>query len=119
MCLRFSQILSLEGACFVAVATQVVTEEGLKRCKIDKFEYATNHAPPNGGFSMIYNPWGQELVKRLPPGEEGILIAEVDLTLKRLAKQNLDVVGHYCRPDQLSLRVNKYPARAVHYANDP
>lgn len=119
MCLRFSQIVALEGACFVAVATQVVTEEGLKRCRIDKFNYATSHPAHQGGFSMIYNPWGQELVKRLDPSEEGILIAEVDLTLKRLAKQNLDVVGHYCRPDQLSLRVNKHAASAVHYANEP
>ncbi|CAI6059890.1 unnamed protein product [Clonostachys chloroleuca] len=119
MCLRFSQIVSLEGACFVAVATQVLTKESLKRCRVDQFEYATNHLTHGGGFSMIYNPWGEELVERLDPSEEGILIAEVDLSLKRLAKQNLDVVGHYCRPDQLSLRVNKYPARAVHYASEP
>ncbi|VUC35673.1 unnamed protein product [Clonostachys rosea] len=119
MCLRFSQIVALEGACFVAVATQVLTKESRKKCRVDSFEYATNHGENGGGFSMIYNPWGQELVERLDPSEEGILIAEVDLSLKRLAKQNLDVVGHYCRPDQLSLRVNQHPARAVHYAKDP
>ncbi|KAG9953634.1 aliphatic nitrilase, partial [Aureobasidium melanogenum] len=119
MCSRFSQIVALEGACFVAVATQVMTQESLKRCKVEKFDYATNHPEHGGGFSMIYNPWGDELVERLDPSKEGILIAEVDLSLKRLAKQNLDVVGHYCRPDQLSLRVNKHAARAVHYAADP
>ena len=118
MCLRFSQIVALEGACFVAVATQVLPKESLKRCRVDEFAYA-NCPEHGGGFSMIYSPWGDELVERLDPSEEGILVAEVDLSLKRLAKQCLDVVGHYCRPDQLSLRVNKYPARPVHYANEP
>ncbi|KAF4126962.1 putative amidohydrolase [Geosmithia morbida] len=119
VCMHLSRSVALEGACFVAVASQVMSEESLKRCRIEDFNYATSHAAPNGGFSMIYNPWGKELVKRLDPGEEGILVAEVDLSVKRFAKQNLDVVGHYCRPDQLSLRVNKYAARPVHYASDP
>ncbi|KEQ57913.1 aliphatic nitrilase [Aureobasidium melanogenum CBS 110374] len=110
---------NVDGACYVAVATQVMTRDSFKRCRVDNFAYANNHPEHGGGFSMIYNPWADELVERLDPSKEGILIAEVDLSLKRLAKQNLDVVGHYCRPDQLSLRVNKHAARAVHYAADP
>ncbi|CRK13488.1 hypothetical protein BN1708_010828 [Verticillium longisporum] len=102
MYLRFSQIVALEGTCFVMVSTQIVREESKKRCRIDKFDYAS-----------------AELAKRLPPGEEGILYADVDLAEKTKAKQNLDIVGHYCRPDQLSLRVNRYPAKPVHYAADP
>ena len=117
--LTFSQILALEGTCFVMVCTQVVSEESKKRCRLDEFGYATNKSGSGGGFSMIYSPWGQELVKRLPPGEEGILYADVDLAEKVKAKQNLDTVGHYCRPDQLSLRVNRYPARPVFYAAEP
>ncbi|KAF3361363.1 Alpha-actinin-like protein 1 [Verticillium dahliae VDG1] len=120
MCLRFSQIVALEGTCFVMVSTQIVREESKKRCRIDKFDYASAvQQGDGGGFSMIYSPWGQELAKRLPPGEEGILYADVDLAEKTKAKQNLDIVGHYCRPDQSSLRVNRYPARPVHYAADP
>ncbi|KAK6199068.1 aspartic proteinase precursor [Pestalotiopsis sp. IQ-011] len=117
--LTFSQIVALEGACFVMVCTQVVSEELKKRCRIDEFPYATSTAESGGGFSMIFSPFGQELVKRLPPGQEGILYADVDLSEKLKAKQNLDTVGHYCRPDQLSLRVNKYAARPVHYAKEP
>ncbi|TDZ24163.1 Nitrilase [Colletotrichum orbiculare MAFF 240422] len=119
MSLRFSQIVALEGACFVMVCTQICAEESKKRCRIDDFAYANATPGHGGGFGMIYSPWGRELAARLPPGEEGILYAVVDLAEKAKAKQNLDIVGHYCRPDQLSLRVNKYPARPVHYAADP
>lgn len=117
--LVFSRILALEGTCFVMVCTQVVSEESKKRLGLDEFEYASCYPGNGGGFSMIFSPWGQELATRLPPAEEGILYAEVDLSEKIKAKQNLDIVGHYCRPDQLSLRVNKYPARPVFYAAEP
>ncbi|EEY22198.1 aliphatic nitrilase [Verticillium alfalfae VaMs.102] len=118
--LRYYELSPSRGTCFVMVSTQIVREESKKRCRIDKFDYASAvQQGDGGGFSMIYSPWGQELAKRLPPGEEGILYADVDLAEKTKAKQNLDIVGHYCRPDQLSLRVNKYPARPVHYAADP
>ncbi|CAN8105503.1 unnamed protein product [Discula destructiva] len=119
MSMRFSQIVALEGACFVMVCTQVVSEEGKKKCRIEDFGYANSTTGGDGGFSMIYSPMGDELVARPPPGQECILYADVDLALKAKAKQNLDIVGHYCRPDQLSLRVNKYPARPVFYAADP
>ncbi|KAK7711793.1 hypothetical protein SLS64_005060 [Diaporthe eres] len=119
MSMRFSQIVALEGACFVMVCTQVVSEESKKKCRIEDFGYANCTPGSGGGFSMIYSPMGDELVERPPPGEECILYADVDLALKAKAKQNLDIVGHYCRPDQLSLRVNKYPARPVFYAAEP
>ncbi|KAK7707843.1 hypothetical protein SLS63_013639 [Diaporthe eres] len=111
MSMRFSQIVALEGACFVMVCTQVVSEESKKKCRIEDFGYANCTPGSGGGFSMIYSPMGDELVERPPPGEECILYADVDLALKAKAKQNLDIVGHYCRPDQLSLRVNKPPSK--------
>lgn len=64
---------------------------------------------------MIFNPFGEKLVKPLGTGEEGSLYAHVDLHHRRLAQQNVDLVGHYSRPDQLSLRVNKYVAKPVFF----
>lgn len=70
---------------------------------------------PGGGFSMIYGPDGAELAKPLDPGEEGILYADIDVSSRALAKHNLDTVGHYSRPDLLSLRVTKHPGSQVHF----
>jgi nitrilase len=38
--------------------------------------------------------------------EVGLLYAEVDTERVGAARRNLDVVGHYARPDVLQLRVN-------------
>lgn len=113
---RLSQVMAIEGACFVLIASQILTEPNRARTKLKDFGYAQT---PGGGFSMIYGPDGSELVKPLGAGEEGILYADVDLKDKDLAKHNLDVVGHYSRPDLLSLRVTTEAGTQVHFREKP
>jgi nitrilase len=60
---------------------------------------------------MIYGPDGGPLCEALPPGVEGILTADVDLKDIDYAKSMIDPVGHYSRPDLLSLNVNPKAAR--------
>ncbi|KAK7701230.1 hypothetical protein SLS57_011831 [Botryosphaeria dothidea] len=113
---RLSQVLGIEGACFVLVCTQILTEKNRERCQLQNYPYAVT---PSGGFSAIYGPDGGELAKPLGPGEEGILYADVDLHEKDLAKHNLDIVGHYSRPDLLSLRVTTEQGTPVHFREKP
>lgn len=54
---------------------------------------------PGDGSAMIFGPDGTPLVEPLPPGEEGILYADIDLSIIELSKQTIDVLGHYSRPD--------------------
>ena len=62
---------------------------------------------------MIFGPDGAPLVKALGAGEEGILTAEIDLKDIDYAKALIDTVGHYSRPDLLSLLVNPKAAEIV------
>ena len=62
---------------------------------------------------MIFGPDGNPLVEALPPGQEGILQADIDLRDIDYAKAMIDTVGHYSRPDLLSLCVNPKAARVV------
>ena len=55
---------------------------------------------------MIFGPDGKPLCEPLDAGEEGILVADVNLQDIDYAKAFIDVVGHYARPDLLSLLVN-------------
>ncbi|PLB46536.1 carbon-nitrogen hydrolase [Aspergillus steynii IBT 23096] len=96
---RLSQVVAMEGQMFVICATQVV-----KRERLD-----------GGGFAMIFGPDGTPLVERLAEGEEGILTANVDLDDILAAKNVCDPVGHYSRPDLLSLNVNLEEAKVVHH----
>ncbi|KLO97816.1 probable amidohydrolase [Fusarium fujikuroi] len=111
-CNRFSQVMAMEGACFVLVCSQVLTEDSKAKTGLEKFDYAR---APGGGFSMIYGPDGSELCKPLGPGEEGILYADVDLSFRAMMQQNLDLMGHYARPDLLSLNVTTETAVPVRY----
>lgn len=112
---RISQCLAFEGACVVLVCTQVISEQNAEKNRIVGWPYPQL---PGGGFSMIFGADSEPLCEPLPAGTEGILYADIDLEDKMKSKQFLDVVGHYSRPDLLSLRVNKHPSRPVHYAND-
>lgn len=62
----------------------------------------------NSGNSMIADPNGDVLAGPLNK-EEGILYAEVDREMLLGTKWNLDVAGHYTRPDAFHLTVNKAP----------
>jgi len=62
----------------------------------------------NSGNSVIVEPSGKIIAGPLHQ-EEGILYADIDLKKVRASKWNLDVAGHYSRPDAFYLKVQQYP----------
>jgi len=62
----------------------------------------------NTGNSMITDPDGNILAGPLSK-EEGILYADVDPTVIRNTRWNLDVAGHYARPDAFQLTMRSTP----------
>ncbi|KAF2738755.1 putative nitrilase [Polyplosphaeria fusca] len=107
---RASQFMAIEGQTFVLVASQIITEENL-----EKNNLLGNHVTktPGGGFSMIFGPDGKPLCEPVRVGEEAILKADIDLRDIDYAKTFIDTVGHYARPDMLSLLVNPVAAKHV------
>jgi len=79
--------IAIEGRCFVLSACQYV--DGLIR-----------------GGSLIANPFG-ELIAGPAYGEETILLADLDMGQIAEGKFDLDVAGHYARPDIFSLTVDQ------------
>lgn len=61
---------------------------------------------------MIFGPDGKPLCEPVDAGEERILKADVNLRDIDYPKAFIDVVGHYARPDLLSLLVN--PTQDLH-----
>lgn len=91
--------IALEGRCFVLSACQFSQESDYPS---DHAVADTNNRNPDnvmiGGGSVIINPLGQVLAGPLRDGE-GVLTAEIDLDDVVRGKFDLDVVGHYARPD--------------------
>jgi nitrilase len=79
--------------------------------------YATVAEWINTGNSMIAGPSGEIIAGPLSK-EEGILYADVDLKMSRGMRWNLDVAGHYARPDAFHLTVSKAPTPILSVRKD-
>ncbi|CAN6557293.1 unnamed protein product [Malus baccata var. baccata] len=92
--------IALEGGCFVLSANQFCTEE----------EPAPDSVVCAGG-SVIISPSGTILAG---PNYDGEALISADLAR---AKFDFDVVGHYSRPEVLSLIVRDHPATPVTFTS--
>lgn len=94
-----------EGRCFVISCCQVQpspTELGRA------VEHWDADRPLIGGGSMIVGPLGDVLAGPLER-EAGLLTAEIDTGELIRARYDLDVIGHYARPDIFRLQVDEMP----------
>lgn len=75
----------------------------------DEFPYKqkTNWDWANGG-SAIVDPYGNYVVEPVYD-KESLIIAELDGTLIKAAKNMFDLLGHYSRPDLVQLMYNDRP----------
>jgi nitrilase len=78
----------------------------------DQFEfkklYESGKEWINPGDSIIVNPKG-ELIAGPLNRTEGLIYAEIDLSLIAHSKWMLDVAGHYARPDVFHFSINRKP----------
>jgi nitrilase len=92
--------VACEGRCFVLSACQFLTDAACKTTTLIR------------GGSCIVSPMG-ELLAGPTYGSEQILTAEISLAEIVKAKFDLDVVGHYARPDIFRLEVNESPQQVM------
>lgn len=106
--------IALEGRCFVLASCQFI------RLSDYPEDYASAIDPVNDqlirGGSVIIDPLGQVLAGPLY-GEEGILYADVNLDQRTRSHLDLDVVGHYARPDVFALHVDDHPKQPVTFTS--
>ncbi|HYF94493.1 MAG TPA: carbon-nitrogen hydrolase family protein [Symbiobacteriaceae bacterium] len=99
------QHIACEGRCFVLSCNQFVTREMMPA---DWEDIGPGPSQFCRGGSAVIGPLGQYLAGPLYD-EEGILIADLDMSLITQARFDFDVVGHYNRPDVFRLIVNEEP----------
>jgi len=105
--------IAREGRCYVSGCCMVLKKkEVLKKFPELKSYYKSVGEFINKGNSVIADPNGDIIVGPLH-AKEGILLAKVDLHRLRASKWNLDVAGHYARPDAFELTVRKRTAPII------
>ncbi|MDA9554396.1 carbon-nitrogen hydrolase family protein [Emcibacteraceae bacterium] len=103
------QHIALEGRCFVASACQYQPSPNELDQKVDN--WGADDALISGG-SVIIGPLGDVLAGPLLD-KEGLISAEINMDDLAKARYDLDVIGHYARPDIFELRVNETPRQSV------
>jgi nitrilase len=105
--------IALEGRCFVLTACQFTR----------RADYPDDYRPIQGddpgtvlirGGSAIVSPLGRVLAGPVFD-QAAVLVADLDLGEIARGKYDLDVVGHYARPDLFRLSVNTAPLAPVRF----
>jgi len=105
--------IAREGRAYVLGCCMVLKKEDVQAgCPELEPYYESAGEWVNSGNSVIVNPNGQVIAGPLHE-QEGILYAEMDLKMLRGSKWNLDVAGHYARPDAFELAVRTDPTPMV------
>lgn len=102
------QHIALEGRCFVVSANQYAIRADYPE------DYPVDGDVLIGGGSCIVDPHGTFLVEP-QRGREAILLADIDLGEIPRASFDLDVVGHYARPDVFRLIVDEAPKPPISF----
>lgn len=112
--------IALEGGCFVLSANQFCRRKDYPPPPEYVFAGTEDDLNPDSvvcaGGSVIISPSGNVLAGPNYDGE-ALISADLDLGEIARAKFDFDVVGHYSRPEVLSLIVRDHPSNPVTFAS--
>jgi len=108
---------ALEAGCFVVCATAWLDPD--QQALIAADTGITDIGPISGGcFTAVIAPDGSILGQPIRSGE-GEVIVDLDFTLIDKRKHLVDTIGHYSRPELLSLLIDRTPAAHLHDRDTP
>ncbi|KAL3461820.1 carbon-nitrogen hydrolase [Aspergillus heterothallicus] len=110
-CQTLSQTYAVESQSFVLHCTAILGENGIDRMKISSSPLISN---PGGGGSAVFGPDGRRLTEAVEGTTEKVIYADLPMDLILATKLFADPIGHYSRPDLMSLHVCTKVRKMVH-----
>ena len=106
--------IALEGRCFVLSCNQFTRRRDFPADYRDGTRHPTRQdAVTRGGSCIVGSARAAYSPGRVCDGEAILLARDIDLADHPAAKFDLDVVGHYARPDIFRLLVDEQPKPSV------
>jgi nitrilase len=107
---------ALTAQCFVICASSPVTNEMLSFMERELGQQSLLSS--GGGWTAIIQPFAALLNGPYSGLEEKLVFADIDPTQRNDAKMWVDSIGHYSRPDILSLNFDRRHKPTVHFLSD-
>jgi nitrilase len=109
------QHIAREGRCWVICSGVALTNSDIPEDFPDRETlYPASEEWINPGDSAVIAPGGEIMAGPMRQ-EKGILYAEVDSKSTGISKRDLDVTGHYSRPDIFTLSVDTQPQSPIKF----
>lgn len=114
---------AIANACFVICSTQVISRETVELISEEHKEYIERLVTAEtdgigGGNAFIMDPNGKIISNTIPEDQEGIVYADLDLSLIGISNFFMDTTGHYCNP-AVFLEVDQTPQKTVRTVGNP
>ncbi|MGF1770169.1 carbon-nitrogen hydrolase family protein [Enterovibrio makurazakiensis] len=112
-----SMLYAVEGGCYVIAPCATVSRAQQEMlCQGDAEKEAMCQV--GGGHTKIYAPDGQSIGSEIGETEEGLVLADIDLSMIPYAKAVADPAGHYAKKDATQLLIDREKRSAVVEAKD-
>lgn len=108
------QHIACEGRCFVLSCCQYVTKQMYPRDSETQKELEGVPDVLSRGGSAVVTPMG-DIISGPLYDKEGVLLADLDMTMLSQTRFDYDTVGHYNRPDVFKLFVNEDETPPAHF----
>jgi nitrilase len=103
------QHIAREGRCWVIGSGVIIERSDIPDDFPEKERlYPDSETWINPGDSIVIAPRGETIAGPMH-NEKGILYADIDTSMVGVARRDLDVAGHYSRPDIFTLQVDTSP----------
>ncbi|MDD1780404.1 carbon-nitrogen hydrolase family protein [Enterovibrio sp. ZSDZ35] len=107
-----SMMYAVEGGCYVIAPCATVSKAQQDMlCQGDPEKEGMCQV--GGGYTKIYAPDGQSIGSEIGETEEGLVVADIDLSMIPYAKAVADPAGHYAKKDATRLLIDREKRRAV------
>ena len=113
-----AQAHSFEGKLFTVVSCSTISEEIIAQMSKQVPEATHMLQRKNSSYTGVIGPDGRQIGDALID-KEGIIYADIDLSLCIQPKQMHDIVGHYNRFDVFNFSVNKKPLTQMSADSEP